>query len=67
MVDNLFWKIVWVIVWAITAYFTFTGNMMLGMYWMAGGMLAEAVVGLVYYLIGKEKHKSTDLNSSHVM
>ena len=27
--NNLFWKIIWVIVYAITAYFTFTGKMMM--------------------------------------
>ena len=45
--NNLFWKIIWVIVYAITAYFTFTGKMMMAMYWMAGGMLAESVVSLL--------------------
>lgn len=49
MCDNLFFKVLWVIVYAITAYFTFTGNMMMGMYWMAGGMLAQAVADLVYH------------------
>ncbi|WP_338199328.1 hypothetical protein [Lactobacillus rizhaonensis] len=49
MCDNLFFKVLWVVVYAITAYFTFTGNMMMGMYWMAGGMLAQAVVDLVYH------------------
>lgn len=49
MCDNLFFKILWVVVYAITAYFTFTGNMMMAMYWMAGGMLAQAVVDLVYH------------------
>lgn len=57
MVNNLFWKIVWVIVYAVTAYYTFTGNMMMGMYWMAGGMLGEAIVSLIYHFIpGKKKN-----------
>lgn len=66
MVDNLFWKIVWVVVWAITAFYTFSGNMMMGMYWMAGGMFAEAVVSLVYHFVGN-KEKSISMNHSHVM
>ncbi|KRM78163.1 hypothetical protein FC35_GL000528 [Limosilactobacillus coleohominis DSM 14060] len=44
---NTFWRLLWVVAYAITAYFTFTGNMMMGMYWMAGTMLCEAVVGLI--------------------
>ena len=32
MVDNLFWKIIWVVVYAVTAYFTFTGNMGMAMW-----------------------------------
>lgn len=52
--NNLFWKIIWVIVYAITAYFTFTGKMM-AMYWMAGGMLAESVVSLIYYFVNRRK------------
>lgn len=51
--NNLFWKIIWVIVYAITAYFTFTGKMMMAMYWMAGGMLAESVVSLIYYFVNR--------------
>lgn len=51
MVDNLFWKIIWVVVYAVTAYFTFTGNMGMAMYWMAGGMLSESVVSLVYHFL----------------
>ena len=54
-INNLFWEIVWVIAYAITAYFTFTGNMMLGMYWMAGTMFAESVVSLIYYFINQQK------------
>ncbi|RVU71116.1 MULTISPECIES: hypothetical protein [Lactobacillus] len=54
MVDNLFWKIVWVVVYAITAYFTFTGNMMMGMYWMAAGMLGESIVSLVYHFVSHQ-------------
>lgn len=53
--NNLFWKIIWVIVYAITAYFTFTGKMMMAMYWMAGGMLAESVVSLIYYFVNQQK------------
>lgn len=53
--NNLFWKIIWVIVYAITAYFTFTGKMMMAMYWMAGGMLAESVVSLIYYFVNLQK------------
>lgn len=55
MVNNLFWKIVWVLVYALTAYYTFTGNMMMAMYFMAGGMLAEAIVSLLYHFFAKEK------------
>ena len=53
--NNLFWKFIWVIVYAITAYFTFTGKMMMAMYWMAGGMLAESVVSLIYYFVNRRK------------
>ena len=53
--NNLFWKIIWVIVYAITANFTFTGKMMMAMYWMAGGMLAESVVSLIYYFVNRRK------------
>ncbi|WP_260264312.1 hypothetical protein [Lactobacillus crispatus] len=53
--NNLFWKIIWVIVYAITAYFTFTDKMMMAMYWMAGGMLAESVVSLIYYFVNRQK------------
>ena len=53
--NNLFWKIIWVIVYAITAYFTFTGKMMMAMYWMAGGMLAVSVVSLIYYFVNRRK------------
>ena len=53
--NNLFWKIIWVIVYAITAYFTFTGKMMMAMYWMAGGMLAESVVSPIYYFVNRRK------------
>ena len=53
--NNLFWKIIWVIVYAITAYFTFTGKMMMAMYWMAGGMLAVMVVSLIYYFVNRRK------------
>ena len=53
--NNLFWKIIWVSVYAITAYFTFTGKMMMAMYWMAGGMLAESVVSLIYYFVNRQK------------
>lgn len=53
--NNLFWKIIWVIVYAITAYFTFTGKMTMAMYWMAGGMLAESVVSLIYYFVNRQK------------
>ena len=53
--NNLFWKIIWVIVYAITAYFTFTGKIMMAMYWMAGGMLAESVVSLIYYFVNRRK------------
>ena len=56
MCDNLFFKILWVVVYAITAYFTFTGNMMMAMYWMAGGMLAQAVVDLVYHFWPNRKN-----------
>ncbi len=49
-------EILWVIIYAITAYFSFTGQMMPAMYWMSGGMLAEAVVDLIcYFLPGHKK------------
>lgn len=51
MVDNLWVKILWVVVYGITGYYTFTGQMMPAMYWMAGGMLAQSIVDLVYYLM----------------
>lgn len=56
MVNNIFFKILWVIVYAITAYYTFTGKMQIAMNWMAGGMLAEAIVSLVYHFVGRNKH-----------
>lgn len=56
MCDNLFFKILWVIVYGITAYFTFTDKMMMAMYWMAGGMFAQALVDLVYHFWPKQ-HK----------
>ncbi len=56
MCDNLFFKIVWVIVYGITAYFTFKGgDMMMAMYWMAGGMFAQALVDLIYHFWPKKK------------
>ncbi|WEV40541.1 hypothetical protein OZX56_05540 [Lactobacillus sp. ESL0684] len=55
MCDNLFFKILWVIIYGITAYFTFTGKMMPAMYWMAGGMLSQAVVDLVYHFLPSHK------------
>ncbi|MCX8720811.1 MULTISPECIES: hypothetical protein [unclassified Lactobacillus] len=55
MCDNIYFKILWVIVYGITAYYTFTGNMMMGMYWMAGGMFAQAVVDLVYHFLPAHK------------
>ncbi|RMC49748.1 hypothetical protein [Lactobacillus sp. ESL0228] len=57
MCDNLFFKIVWVIVYGITAYFTFTDKMMMAMYWMAGGMFAQAVVDLIYHFWPKKQRK----------
>lgn len=57
MVDSLFWKIVWVFVYGITAYVTFTGNVMLGMDWMAGAMLCESIVSLIYHFIPCKAHK----------
>lgn len=53
--NNLFWKIIWVIVYAITAIIIVTGKMMMAMYWMAGGMLAESVVSLIYYFVNRQK------------
>ncbi|QGV04419.1 hypothetical protein [Lactobacillus acetotolerans] len=56
MCDNVYMEILWVIIYAITAYFSFTGQMMPAMYWMSGGMLAEAVVDLIcYFLPGHKK------------
>lgn len=54
--NNLFWKIIWVILYAITAVLTFTGKMMLAMYWMTGAMLAESIVSLFYYFRNNRKH-----------
>ncbi len=47
MKNNLWMKLLWVIVYGITAYFTFTGNMQVAMYWMAGAMLAESLLGFL--------------------
>lgn len=60
---RLLWKIVWVVVYGITAFYTYLSFtdmahmmkwMMYAMAWMAGGMLAEAIVGLVYHCCGKD-------------
>ena len=53
--ESIFLKILWLICYLITAYFTFSGKMMPAMYWMAGTMLAEAIVSFVYCLIDKKK------------
>lgn len=43
---NVYWKAVWVLAYLITAYFTFTDNMVAAMYLMAGTMLLESIVSL---------------------
>lgn len=55
--NNLFWKAIWVTCYLITAIFTFSGKMMTAMYWMAGTMLTEAVVSIIYYFLGTTKNK----------
>lgn len=55
MCDNLLMKIFNVIVFAVAAYYTFTGGMMMAMYWMAAGMLIDAVVDLIYHFLPKHK------------
>ncbi|WP_295731524.1 hypothetical protein [uncultured Limosilactobacillus sp.] len=50
---NNFWKVIWVIAYLITAYYTFTGKMMVAMDWMAGTMLCESIVGLVLSITNK--------------
>lgn len=53
--QSIFLKILWLICYLITAYFTFSGKMMPAMDWMAGTMLAEAIVSFVYCLVNKKK------------
>jgi len=55
LMQSIFLKILWLICYLITAYFTFSGKMMPAMDWMAGTMLAEAIVSFVYCLINKKK------------
>ncbi|WEV37686.1 hypothetical protein [Lactobacillus sp. ESL0677] len=56
MCDNLVIKIINVIVFGLAAYYTFTPNgMMWAMYWMAGGMLFDAVVDLIWHFIPNKK------------
>lgn len=55
---SLSWKILWLICYLITAYFTFTGKMMVAMYWMTGTMLAEAFVSFISNFIGKIRVKN---------
>ena len=50
MIDNLFLKLLWVVVYGFTAYYTFTGQMMVAMYWMAGGMFLQATMDLLVSL-----------------
>ncbi|MGO5277465.1 hypothetical protein [Lactobacillus amylovorus] len=53
--DNIWVKLFFVILYAAMAYFTFTGNMMMGMYLMAGGMLLSALLSLVSSLAKSKK------------
>ncbi|MDF7672167.1 hypothetical protein PT281_02545 [Lactobacillus sp. ESL0701] len=58
MCDNLIIKIINVIVFGITAYYTFAASangMMVAMYWMAGGMLFDAIVDLIWHFIPNKK------------
>lgn len=55
MCDNIWVKLFFVILYAAMAYFTFTGNMMMGMYLMAGGMLLSALSSLVSSLVKSKK------------
>lgn len=55
MCDNIWVKLFFVILYAAMAYFTFTGNMMMGMYLMAGGMLLSALLSLVGSLVKSKK------------
>ena len=57
MSDNIGVKLFFVILYAAMAYFTFTGNMMMGMYLMAGGMLLSALLSLVSSLAKSKKSK----------
>lgn len=50
MIDNLFLKLLWVVVYGFTIYYTFTGQMMVAMYWMAGGMFLQATMDLLVSL-----------------
>ncbi|CCK86116.1 Putative uncharacterized protein [Lactobacillus equicursoris DSM 19284 = JCM 14600 = CIP 110162] len=58
MNNNLFLKVLWVILYALTFYYTFTNQMMIAMYFMAGTMFAQSIVDLVYYFIQKKNPKS---------
>ena len=55
--DNIGVKLFFVILYDAMAYFTFTGNMMMGMYLMAGGMLLSALLSLVSSLAKSKKYK----------
>ncbi|WP_200804220.1 hypothetical protein [Limosilactobacillus caccae] len=48
-------KFVWLAAYLITAFFTFTNQMMLAMDWMAGTMLAEAAYSAGTSLWQKKK------------
>lgn len=59
MISNNIWvKVFFVILYAAMAYYTFTGNMMMGMYLMAGGMFLSALLSLVSSLVKSKKLKS---------
>ena len=47
MNNNPFLKVLWVILYALTFYYTFTNQMMIAMYFMAGTMFAQSIVDLV--------------------
>lgn len=55
IMNNIWIKIFFVVLYAAMAYYTFTGNMMMGMYLMAGGMLLSAFLSLVSSLVKSKK------------
>ena len=55
MSDNIWVKIFFVILYAAMAYLTFTGNMMMGMYLLPGGVLCPAQLLFVSSLAKSKK------------